>query len=147
MLPTELPKCHRVYYYFRLWRNDGTWQRLHDNLCAKVRQQAGRQKQPNAECLNSQSIKTTAIAGVRGFDGAKQIKGRKRHLLIDTLGFLLVVVVTAASLPERDGARLLFARLTGSCKKLRRIWVDGGYRGPFVQWVAERFRFVVEVVL
>ena len=147
MLPKEFPKWQSVYYYFRLWRDDGTWQRLHDTLRAQVRRQAGRHKHPTAGCLDSQSVKTTAVPGIRGYDAAKNVKGRKRHILVDTLGLLLVVAVTAASLPERDGARLLLARFTGGCKKLRRIWVDGGYRGPLVNWVAERFRIVLQVVL
>ena len=100
------------------------------------------------EDLDSQSVKTTQISGVRGFDAAKNIKGRKRHLLVDTLGLLLSIVVTAACVQERDGARLVFARLNGSCKKLRRLWVDGGYRGPsLATWVTARFRFVLQVVL
>jgi len=147
MLPQEFPNWQSVYYYFRCWRDDGTWQRLHDTLRAQVRRQAGRHKHPTAGCLDSQSVKTTSVPGIRGYDAAKNVKGRKRHILVDTLGLLLVVAVTAASLPERDGARLLFARFNGSCKKLRRIWVDGGYRGPLVNWVAERFRVVLQVVM
>jgi putative transposase len=87
------------------------------------------------------------VPGSRGFDKAKLIKGRKRHILVDTTGLLLAVVVTAASVQERDGARLLFARLGGACKKLRRIWVDGGYRGQLLDWVAEHFHFRLQVVL
>jgi len=147
MLPQEFPKWQSVYTYFWRWRRDGTWQRLHDTLRAQMRQQTGRHKHPTAGCLDSQSVKSTAVPGVRGYDAAKNVKGRKRHLLVDTLGLVLVAVVTAANLPERDGARLLLARLTGSCKKLRRIWVDGGYRGPFVSWVAQHFRFLLQVVL
>jgi putative transposase len=147
MLPKEFPKWQSVYSYFRLWRNDGTFQRLHDTLRAKVRQKAGRHKHPTAGCLDSQSVKTTAVPGIRGYDAAKNVKGRKRHLLVDTLGLLLIVVVTAANVPEREGARRVFARRTGSCKKLRRIWVDGGYRGSWIKWVAERFGFLLEVVL
>jgi putative transposase len=147
MLPKEFPNWQSVYYYFRLWRRDGTWRRLHDTLRARLRRQAGRHKHPTAGCLDSQSVKTTSVPGERGYDAAKNVKGRKRHILVDTLGLLLVVAVTVASLPERDGARLLFARLTGSCKKLRRIWVDGGYRGPWTNWVAERFGFLLQVVL
>jgi putative transposase len=148
MLPRDFPKWQSVYYYFRLWRRSDEWQRLHDRLRAEVRRTAGRHKHPTAACLDSQSVKTTQIAGVRGFDAAKNIKGRKRHLLVDTLGLLMTIVVTAASVQERDGARLLFARLNGSCKKLRRLWVDGGYRGaPLVEWVTARFRFVLQVVL
>jgi putative transposase len=147
MLPKEFPKWQSVYTYFRRWSKDGTWQRVHDTLRARVRQQAGRHKQPTAGCLDSQSVRTTAVPGVRGYDAAKKVKGRKRHVLVDTLGLVLVALVTAANMPERDGARLLFARLTGSCKKLRRIWVDGGYRGPFVSWVAQHFRFLLQVVL
>ena len=148
MLPKEYPKWQSVYYYFRCWREDGTWQRIHDTLRAEVRRQAGRHKHPTAGCLDSQSVKSTAVAGERGYDKAKNVKGRKRHLLVDTLGLLLVVVVTAACVQEREGAKLLFPQLTGSCKKLRRIWVDGGYRGPSLcEWVAQHCRFCLQVVL
>jgi putative transposase len=130
MLPKDFPKWQSAYYYFRLWRKEHEWFRPHERLRAGVRRTAGRHKHPTAGCLDSQSAKTTQISGVRGFDAAKNIKGRKRHLVVDTLGLLLAIVVTAASVQERDGARPVFARLHGSCKKLRRLWVDGGYRGP-----------------
>ena len=88
------------------------------------------------------------MSGIKGFDAGKQIQGRKRHILVDTLGLLLVVVVTAASVQERDGAKLIFQAFTGSCKKIRRIWVDGGYRGPkLVEWVAQRFPIVLQAIL
>ncbi len=148
MLPRDFPKWQSVYYYFRLWRKQNEWQRLHDRLRAEVRRTAGRHKHPTAGCLDSQSVKTTQVPGVRGFDAAKNIKGRKRHILVDTLGLLLTIVVTAASVQEREGARLVFARINGSGKKLRRLWVDGGYRGaPLAAWVTARFRFVLQVVL
>jgi putative transposase len=147
MLPKEYPKWQSVYSYFRDWKHAGVWQRIHDTLRARVRQRAGRHKHPTGGCLDSQSVKTTAVPGSRGFDKAKLIKGRKRHILVDTTGLLLAVVVTAASVQERDGARLLFARLGGAGKKLRRIWVDGGYRGQLLDWVAERFHFRLQVVL
>jgi len=147
MLPREYPKWQSVYSYFRDWKRAGVWQRIHDTLRAQVRRRAGRHKHPTGGCLDSQSVKTTAVPGTRGFDKAKLINGRKRHILVDTMGLLLAVVVTAASVQERDGARLLFARLGGACKKLRRIWVDGGYRGQLLDWVAKRFRFRLQVVL
>jgi putative transposase len=142
MLPREYPKWQSVYSYFRNWKRSGAWKRIHDTLRAQVRRRAGRHKHPTGGCLDSQSVKTTAVPGSRGFDKAKLINGRKRHILVDTTGLLMAVVVTAASVQERDGARLLFA-----CKKLRLIWVDGGYRGQLLDWVAERFRFRLRVVL
>jgi putative transposase len=147
MLPREYPKWQSVYSYFRAWRNDHTWQRIHDTLRAQVRRRAGRHKQPTGGCLDSQSVKTTAVPGTRGFDKGKLVNGRKRHLLVDTLGLLMAVVVTAASVQDRDGAKLLFSRLGGACKKLRLIWVDGSYRGQLLDWVAERFHFRLRPVL
>ena len=147
MLPTDYPTWKRVYHYFRIWRDDGTWQRIHDTLRAAVRRKAGRHKHPPAGSLDSQSVKTTQVAGVRGYDTGKNVNGRKRHVLVDTLGLLLAVVVTAAAVSDPAGARLLFARLGGACKNLRRIWVDGTYRGTLVDWVVDQYRFVLQPIL
>lgn len=92
-------------------------------------------------------MKTTAVSGIRGFDAGKKINGRKRHILVDSVGLLILVAVTAASVQDRDGARVLLKRLRGTGKKLRKIWVDGGYRGELLEWVKARFKFILEVVL
>ncbi len=147
MLPREYPAWQSVYTYFGQWREDGTWQRLHDRLRAQVRQRTGRHKHPTAGAMDSQSVKTTQVARVRGYDSGKRVKGRKRHILVDTLGLLLAVVVTSAALSDAAGARLLLGRLAGACKKLRRIWVDGTYRGHLLEWVRQHFHFVLQPVL
>lgn len=128
LLPKDYPNWQTVYTYVRSWRDDGTWQRIHDTMRADVRRTAGRHTHPTAGSLDSQSVKTAHVTGVRGFDAGKQVKGRKHHLLVDTMGLLLAVMVTSAALSDGAGARLLLARLRGSCKKLRRVWVDGSYR-------------------
>ena len=147
MLPHEFPPWSTVYGYFWRWRNSGDWQRIHDTLRAQLRQEENRHKHPTAGCLDSQSVKSSQVPGIRGFDAGKNVNGRKRHVLVDTLGLLLAVVVTAASISDPAGARKLFKRLGGACKKLRRIWVDGTYRGQLIDWVMDHCRFLLQPVL
>jgi putative transposase len=147
MLPTDYPKWQTVYHYFRQWRDDGTWQRIHDTVRAEVRQRAGRHKHPTAGCVDSQSVKTTQVPGERGYDKGKNVNGRKRHLVVDTLGLVLAVVVTSASVSDPAGAWHLIPRLGGACKKLRKLWVDGTYRGKLLDWVAEHCQFRLQPVL
>jgi putative transposase len=147
MLPKDDPCWQSVYTYVQPFRDDGTWQRIPDTLRAQVRRRAGRHKPPTAGALESQSVKTTQGPGGRGSDAGKQIKGRKRHILVDTMGLLLAVVVSAASVSDPQGAKRLFKRLPGAWKKLRRIWVDGTYRGRLLEWVILHCRFRLQPVL
>jgi len=145
-LPADYPCWQSVYYYFRRWQRDGAWQQIHDRLRSEVRRKANRHKHPTAGCLDSQSVKTTSTPGIRGFDNGKKVNGRKRHILVDTLGLLLVVVVHTADISESAGARLVLLKMRGGCKKLRRVWLDGGYRGTVLAWAFDVFRLVLQVV-
>lgn len=148
LLPGDFPPWQTAYHVFRKWTLDHTWASLNAQLRARVRKQQGRKPQPTAAILDSQSVKSDAHGGTVGYDAAKQIKGRKRHLLVDTLGLVLGVCVTPASTTERDGARLLLQGVLEWLASLRLLWVDGGYCGEvFAQWVKGlRRKLVVEVV-
>ena len=135
LLPHDLPPWRITYHYFRVWRKDGSWERIHDQLRGDVREAAGRERTPSAGCLDSQSVKTTGRGGVHGYDAGKKVNGRKRHVLVDTLGLVWLLVVTAASVQDRDGARTLLQVLATGMKRLRVIWADGGYAGALVDWV------------
>jgi len=138
-----------VYHYFRLWRKDGTWERLNRILREKVRLKEGKKRQPSATILDSQSIKTSEGGLECGFDAGKNITGRKRHTLVDTLGLLMKIVVTAGNVQDRDGAKHLLADLAEQddvIKRLELIWADGSYRGTLIAWIEEHFGWLLEVV-
>ena len=141
LLPHDFGPWKTVYGYFRAWKKAGHWEFLHDVLRGRVRRQAGKRVQPTAAILDSQTVRSADHAGERGYDGAKKIKGRKRHLLVDTLGLLLWVCVTPADVTERDGARTLLGPALHWFRWLRCVWADQGYAGEeFAPWVAAHRR-------
>lgn len=146
LLPHDVPPWRTVYHYFRLWRRDGTWRRLHTALRERVRVLAGRDPQPSAGIIDSQSVKTTGGGGVRGYDGAKKVNGRKRHLLVETQGLVLRAKVHSAALQDRAAVPLLLAGAQAPFPRLEHLWVDQGYTGKGKAWIEEHLGWNVEVV-
>jgi len=147
MLPNGYPPRSTVYDYFKAWRDDGTLDEIVRVLRETSRQKAGRNKQPSASIIDSQSVKTALVSENVGYDGAKKIKGRKRHIAVDILGLLLAVVVHSAGIDERSGAKLLMQRVTRWFPGILKVWADGGYTGSKLQnWFLKFCKCVLEIV-
>ena len=148
LLPAGFPPWKTVHSIFRKWTLNRIWESINARLRALAREKEGKRCRPTAAILDSQSVKSDGHGGQVGYDAGKKINGRKRHLLVDTLGLVLGVLVTAANVPEREGAQRLLTGVLGWFTWLRRLWVDGGYSGPeFAKWVRGlRPKLVVEVV-
>jgi len=147
-LPVEFPPWPTVYYWFARWRDDGTWQRIHDALRDQARLSAGRQPAPTAAIVDSQSVRAAATVTrvSRGFDAAKKVNGRKRHLAVDTLGLLLIVLVTAASVQDRDAGYRLLTSLRQRFSTVVLVWADAAYAGRLVIWATAVLRLTLQIV-
>lgn len=138
-LPRDFPHYALVYHYFASWKRSGDWERMHNELVEKCRRRMGKSSSPTAAIIDSQSVKTADHAGERGYDAGKKIKGRKRHILVDTLGLILAVVVHTANIQDRDGAKLVFDELDNNAPNLELVWADSGYSSQ------ELFEYVADL--
>ena len=147
-LPHDFPPWATVFWYFKNWRQQGVVDRLHDALRDRVRDAEGRDPMASAGCMDAQSVKgaDTVGAAVRGFDAGKKVNGRKRHIVVDTTGLLLLVVITSAGIQDRDGARTLLAKVKMAMPSLALLWADGGYAGKLLEWAERVTHITIEIV-
>lgn len=147
MLPREFPPWKTVYQIFYRWRLSGIWEQIHEALRECVRRKAGRKPQPTAAVIDSQTVKTTEVGGPKGYDAGKKINGRKRHIVVDTLGLLLAVVVHSADQQDHSGACLVLYALWEKLKRIRVIFADTAYgRKGLPEFVRSTLGFTIELV-
>lgn len=146
LLPHDLPHWKTVYRYFVLWHEKGIFERINARLRTKTRIAAGRNPEPSAGIIDSQSVKIVANIGFSGFDGAKKVNGRKRHMVTDTLGLLLAVVVHEASLSDRESAETVLVKVRGCFKRIKTVFADQGYTGKLIERVRATLRMTIEII-
>lgn len=146
MLPHDFPAWQTVNGYVNDWRETMLFEKINDILRMAVRESEGREDSPSAAIIDSQSVKTTEQGGDRGYDAGKKTNGRKRHIIVDTIGLLMSVLVHSADIQDRDGAKLVLARIKDRFPRLQLIWADGGYAGQLVEFVKTQFKWVLEIV-
>ncbi|THF71063.1 IS5 family transposase [Deinococcus sp. Arct2-2] len=146
LMPHDLLPWETAYFYHRVWRLQGFWEHLHTTLREQVRVQAGRDPTPSAAIIDSQSTRTTEAGGPRGYDGGKKINGRKRHILVDTLGLVMGVVVHPADIQDRSGAVLLFNSVRNLFPRMKHVWADAGYTGKLGKALKDALGWDLEIV-
>lgn len=147
-LPKDFAPWRTVYHYFRLWKRSKLWEQIHTHLREHLRPVEGRQRHATAGILDSQSVKRTECSDERGYDAGKKVNGRKRHVLVDTLGLVLRILVLPANIQDRDAARQLLGMYFGqpSRRRVKHLWADGGYAGVLVGLARKLWRCTVEIV-
>ncbi|MDR1491596.1 MAG: IS5 family transposase [Planctomycetaceae bacterium] len=147
-LPLSFPKWKTVYNVFWHWRNDGIWQKIHDALNRLVRKKQGKKPTPSVGIIDSQSVKTTESGGDHGYDKAKNVNGCKRHIVVDTLGLIMVIVIHTADIQDQDGAKLTIQLLVERFARLKVIFGDSAYgRCGLPDWVKQCFGWILQTVL
>jgi len=146
MIPREYPPKSTVYAYFARFRDEGVWEQIMTTLRERCRVEAGREATPSAGIIDSQSVKTTDRGGPHGYDGAKKLNGRKRHVIVDTTGLLLKVVVHPADIQDREGVKLLLSPIKEIFPRIKKVWADQGYTGKGREWIVEEMKWEVEIV-
>ena len=147
-LPADFPPAWTVYYWADKWQADGSTRRMHDDLRERIRAAAGRTRQPTAAIIDSQSVKGSEMVArtARGYDAGKKINGTKRHIAVDTLGLLLTILITAASVQDRDAAKPLLWNLRRAFPSIQLAWADGGYAGKLIPWAKTGLRLTLQIV-